>query len=76
MKPTRTLRRPDVKMAANMAHSIIIGGFFKPLVNGKANRDMIEDEITIGMMTKALGPLDQPTVDIAIQMVDDFLVGH
>ena len=60
--------------AGDIAFSILANDFHRPLIDGKANRDMIEDAITIGVMSKALPPIDQETVDLAISLVNDLLV--
>jgi len=50
--------------------------FHRPFINGKANRDKIEDMITIGMLSGELGYLNQATVDLAIEMIDDLIVDY
>jgi hypothetical protein len=46
----------------------------RPLIDGKANREKIEDAITIRMMQRKLGYMTQEDVDLAIELVDDLLV--
>jgi hypothetical protein len=62
--------------AAELSFDILLNDFHRPFVNGKANRDKIEDMITIGMLSGELGYLDQATVDLAIEMIDDIIVEH
>jgi hypothetical protein len=62
--------------AGELCMGILESEFHRPLVNGKANRENIEDAITIGMMEKKLGYVSQETVDIAIALVNDLLVLH
>jgi hypothetical protein len=50
---------------------IMYNGLHLPLVDGKANRDRIEDEITIAMLSNELGYVNQYTVDLAIEMIDE-----
>ena len=59
--------------AGELCFGILESDFHRPLVNGKANRESIEDAIVIGMMEKKLGYVTQETVDIAIALVDDLL---
>ena len=59
--------------AGELCMGILESDFHRPLVNGKANRDNIEDAITIGMMEKKLGYVSQETVDVAIDLVNDLL---
>jgi hypothetical protein len=62
--------------AGELCMGILESEFHRPLINGKANRENIEDAITIGMMEKKLGYVSQETVDIAIALVNDLLVLH
>jgi len=62
--------------AAELSFDILLNDFHRPFVNGKANRDKIEDMITIGMLSGELGYLDQATVDLAIEMIDDLVVQY
>jgi hypothetical protein len=57
--------------ASELCMDIIYFELHLPLVDGKANRDRIEDEITIAMLSKELGYVDQRTVDLAICMIDE-----
>lgn len=65
-----------VVTAGSLCFDILNNCFHLPLVNGKANRDMIEDTITIGMLQGQLGYVDKETVDLAIELVDDLLVRY
>ena len=62
--------------AAELSFDILLSDFHRPFVNGKANRDKIEDMITIGMLSGELGYVDQATVDLAIEMIDDLVVQY
>lgn len=62
--------------AGTLAFDVLYNEFHLPLVNGKANRDRIEDAITVGMMQNALGYVDKETVDIAVGLIDDLLVQY
>ena len=59
--------------AAELCFGILENDFHRPFVNGKANRDNIEDAITVGMLCKELGYVDKETVDLAIELVDDMI---
>jgi len=59
--------------AGELCFGILESDFHRPLVDGKANREMIEDAVTVGMMRKELGYVDQETVDLAIELVNDLL---
>lgn len=62
--------------AADLCFGILQNDFHRPFVNGKANRDNIEDMITIGMLSGELGYVDKETVDLAIQLVDDLILQY
>ena len=59
--------------AAELCFGILENDFHRPFVDGKANRDNIEDAITVGMLNKELGYVNKADVDIAIALVDDML---
>ncbi len=63
----------QVVTAGSLCFGILQNDFHRPLINGKANRDNIEDAITIGMLQGELGYVDKETVDIAIKLVDDLI---
>lgn len=62
--------------AGQLCFGILQNDFHRPFVNGKANREMIEDMITIGMLSGQLGYVDKKTVDLAIELVDDLIVQY
>lgn len=62
--------------AADLCLSILWNDFHRPFVDGKANRHSIEEAITVGMLSKQLGYVDQETVDIAISLVDDLILQY
>lgn len=62
--------------AADLCLSILWNDFHRPFIDGKANRPSIEEAITVGMLSKQLGYVDQQTVDMAIEMVDDLIFMH
>jgi len=59
--------------AGQLCFGILQNDFHRPFVNGKANRDNIEEAITIGMLRKELGYVDKETVDLAMELVDDLI---
>jgi hypothetical protein len=62
--------------AADLCLSILWNDFHRPFIDGKANRQSIEEAITVGMMSKQLGYVDQETVDIAIDLVNDLILQY
>lgn len=59
--------------AGQLCFGILQNDFHRPFVNGKANRENIEEAITVGMLKKELGYVDEETVDLAIELVDDLI---
>ena len=53
-----------------MVLDILQNDFHRPIVNGKCNREQIEDKIIVGILSKKLPPLTQKDVDIVCEMVD------
>ena len=62
--------------AADLCLGILWNDFHRPFVDGKANRDSIEEAITVGILSKELGYVDQETVDIAIDLVNDLILQY
>lgn len=62
--------------AAELCFGILQNDFHRPFVNGKANRDSIEDAITVGMLSGELGYVDKETVDLAMELVDDLIMQY
>lgn len=59
--------------ASDLCFDILRSDLFRPLIEGKANQDAIEDAITVGMMQKELGIVTQENVDLAIELINDFI---
>lgn len=60
----------NTELAGYMAFDILRFGYHLPLVDGKPNRELIEDAVTIGIMRNELVPVSQGTVDLAIETVE------
>lgn len=58
------------KDLGSMVLDILQNDFHRPIVNGKCNREQIEDKIIVGILSKKLPPLTQKDVDIVCEMVD------
>ena len=59
-----------------MVFHILEQGYHQPFVNGKANREKIEDEIVIGVYKKDIPAIDQEDVDMICDMVDCLIVDY
>lgn len=56
-----------------MVWHILERNYHQPFVNGKANRDKIEDEIVVGLYNKEIPPITQMDVDIVCDLIDDLI---
>ena len=56
-----------------MVFHILQQGYHHPLVEGKANRDKIEDEIVIGLYNKEIPPLNDEDVDLIYLLVNELV---
>lgn len=63
----------DNEHAGRLAYDILFNQYHLPLVDGKSNRDNIEEQITIGLYRGELDPITQEIVDLAISTVDDMI---
>lgn len=68
------MRTVRTMSAGELCFGILFNDFHRPLVDGKANRESIEEAITVGMLRGELGYISAETVDISIKLVDDLLV--
>jgi len=59
-----------------MVFHILQQGYHRPLVEGKANRDKIEDEIVKGLYNKDIPPLNEEDVDVVCFLVDELIDEH
>jgi hypothetical protein len=59
-----------------MVFHILQQGYHRPLVEGKANRDKIEDEIVIGLYNKEIPPLNDEDVDLVCLLVNELIDEH
>jgi hypothetical protein len=59
--------------ATDLAFDILKNDFHKPLIDGKANIDAIEDAITVAIYAGDLGPVSQEEVLMAIDLVNDMI---
>lgn len=57
-----------------MVFTILYNDYHRPFVKGKANRDKIEEEITMGIYRGEIPPCSQEDVDMVITLVDDLLL--
>ena len=63
----------DTQYAAAIALDILRNGMHLPIVNGKVNRDNIEEELVMGILSKELGPMDQEFVNLIIESLEDLV---
>ena len=59
--------------AGQLAFDILRNEFHLPIVDGKINRENIEDQITVGIYSGELVGISQEVVDLAIETVEDLI---
>lgn len=52
---------------------VIRNDFHRPFVDGKCNRENIEDQITLGILSGQLGPMNESDVNFVCDLVDDLI---
>lgn len=55
---------------------VLRNDFHRPLVNGKCNRENIEEHIINGILSTQLPPMTVSDVDYVCDMIDDLLVEY
>jgi len=59
-----------------MVFHILQQGYHKPLVEGKANRERIEDKIIIGSYNNEIPPITDEDVDLIYTLVNELVEEH
>ena len=65
--------KKDSQIAGQLAFDILRNEFHLPIVDGKVNRENIEDQIIIGMYSGQLTNVTQEIVNLAIETVEDLI---
>jgi hypothetical protein len=55
---------------------ILRNDFHRPFIDGRCNREKIEEQITIGILSEQLSPMTQVDVDFVCNLVDDLIASH
>ena len=63
----------SAEVQGQMVFHILEQGYHQPFVDGKANRDKIEEEITIGMYKGEIPACTQEDVDWICDLVDNMI---
>ena len=58
---------------SQIALDILQNDFHRPFVNGRCNRERIEDEIVIGIYKGELSPMNQEDVDFICSLIDSLI---
>lgn len=64
------------ELQGSMVFHILEHNYHRPFVDGKCNRENIEDEIVLGVYKKEIPPIDQEDVDFICDMVDCLIVEY
>lgn len=57
-----------------MVFHILFNDYHRPFIKGKANRERIEEQITIGLYKGEIPPCSQEDVDMVVTLVNDLLL--
>ena len=57
----------------SIALSVLYNDIHRPLTNGRCNRQRIEEEITIGILSGDLQPMSQRDVNFVCDLIDDMI---
>lgn len=60
----------------SMVFHILEQDYHRPIVDGKANREKIEEEIVFGIYKQQIPPCTQEDVDWICDMVDSLIVDY
>lgn len=59
-----------------LAFDVLRNDFHRPFINGRCNRENIEEQITIGILSGQLGPMNAGDVKFICDLVDDLIIAH
>lgn len=59
-----------------MVFHILQNDYHRPLVDGKCNRDNIEEQIVVGMYSGEVPALSEYDVDMICSCINDLIVEH
>lgn len=59
-----------------MVFHVLQQDYHRPFVDGKCNRDNIEEQITIGILAGEIPPTSQTDVDMICDLVDELIVDY
>jgi hypothetical protein len=66
----------SAEQQGSMVFHILENNYHKPFVGGKANRENIEEEITIGLYKQEIPPCNQEDVDWICDLVDAMIIEY
>lgn len=55
---------------------VLRNDYHRPIVDGKCNRENIEDQITLGILSGQLGPMNEHDVKFVCDLVDDLIMEY
>lgn len=55
---------------------VLRNNFHQPIVDGKCNRENIEEQITLGIMSGQLSPMTQGDVYFVCDLIDDLIMEY
>ncbi len=67
------MMRLSAEEHGEMVFTILYNDYHRPFKKGKANRDNIEEAITVGMYKKEIPVCSQDDVDMVVALVNDLI---
>lgn len=66
----------STEQIGQMVFHVLQQDYHRPFVDGKCNRDGIEEQITIGILAGEIPPTSQEDVDMICDLVDELIVDY
>lgn len=66
----------NAEQIGQMVFHILQQDYHRPFVDGKCNRDSIEEQITIGLLAGDIPPTAQSDVDMICDLVDGLIADY
>lgn len=70
------MSRCDSYVAGILAFDILRNDFHRPFIDGKANQENIEEQVTIGILSGELEPVTEDEVKLAIDIINELILEY
>ena len=59
-----------------LTFDVLRNDFHRPFVNGKCNRENIDEQIMIGILSGQLSSMNEADVKFVCDIIDDLIIAH